>query len=152
MKTIAEGALLYENSLGRITHEPLGYLRLHWQEGLRGSESVRALFAQLLRAQLRTGCRHLLIDERLAAPFQEADKVWLAGYWLPEWVQQVGCHHAAHLAATDVFARLSSVGILAKARSMALSQRSFTTETEALQWLLSQPVSAVSGPKNALMR
>lgn len=141
MKMVATSSVLFENSLGCISYEPAGYLRLHWQAGPRDSQPVRTLFAQTLRAQVQTGCAYLLIDERLASAFQEAEKAWLTEEWLPYWVAQAGRYYVAHLAATDVYARLSTVGVMAKARSIALSHCLFTNETDAVHWLLRQPVS-----------
>lgn len=139
MKTSATTSVLFENSVGRISYEPLGYLRLSWHTGTRASGQVRPLFTQLLQAQLRTGCNRVLIDERLASPFLEADTMWLIENWIPYAVQQAGRHHAAHLAAADVFARLSVVRVVSEARRLALNHRSFGTENEAVKWLLLQP-------------
>jgi len=131
----------FENSVGRVAQEA-EYIRLQWLTGPTTSGTVRTVLEQFLRAQAHapaTGPIRLLIDQRLAKPFSEADRDWLTHEWLPYCTQLMGFHHAAHIAAQNVFARLSSVPVLAKARSLQLNHQCFDEEATALAWLLRQP-------------
>jgi len=128
--------LLFENSLGRLTQEPSHQLiYLQWYPGPRDLDAVQALFRHLLQAQHLTRFSKLLIDERAAAPYSEAAKTWLAEEWLPCLPSLSGFRARAYILATDVFARLSAVPVLAQAQHLHLPYHSFATEAEARAWL-----------------
>lgn len=143
MATIQHPTLLaFENNAGRIIREPAGYIRLQWLADSVGSTDVRTLFEHFLWVQVQAdNSRHLLIDQRLARPFSEADREWLTHEWLPYCTQLLGFHYAAHILAQNVFTRLSSVAVMAKARSLHLNHQAFEDEATALTWLLQQPCS-----------
>ena len=128
--------LLFENFLGRITQEPYYQLIcLQWHPGRRDLEAVQALYRHLLQAQQVTHFTKLLVDERAAAPYTESAKTWLAEEWLPGLPNLSGFRARAYVVATDVFARLSAVPVLAQAQHLHLPYHSFTTEAEARAWL-----------------
>ncbi|MDO7875617.1 hypothetical protein Q5H93_12810 [Hymenobacter sp. ASUV-10] len=134
-------AILFTNALARLTHEPGGLLCLQWQPGPRELAGVQAVFEQLAWAQRHTRAPQLLNDELRAAPFAEAAKHWLTQEWLPRQARFSGFAQVAAVLPAEVFARLSTVPVLARARQMGLPYHPCLSETEARAWLRQQPVA-----------
>ncbi|WP_324677135.1 hypothetical protein [Hymenobacter sp. GOD-10R] len=133
---LTSSVLLFENSLGHITQEPDQQLIcLCWHRVLRDVSGLQPLLSQLLRAQHLTHYPKLLLDEHEAAPYSEAAKSWMVNEWLPCLPNLAGFQSVACVVATDVFARLSAVPVVAQAQHLHLPYRSFPTEAEARAWL-----------------
>ena len=93
------------------------------------------MFAQLLRTYQRTAWPRLLLDERLAGPFQEDAKHWLIGQGLPLLAQRPACSRVTIIRAADVYARLSAGPGQAASQHLRLPGRDFNSAEEARAWL-----------------
>ncbi|WP_375434985.1 hypothetical protein [uncultured Hymenobacter sp.] len=128
----------FENRAAYITHERLGYIRLQVQPGAQNSVDIRHMFEQARQGMHRYGYTKLLIDQRLAVMFSQADQRWFTDELLPQLAADKQVHRVAILQAYDVLARLSLLPLVAGLHNQGNSLRSFEAgaEAEAITWLL----------------
>jgi hypothetical protein len=130
--------IFFENRAARIIHERQGYIRLWVQAGTQHSADIRNMFEQARQGMHRYGYTRLLIDQRLALMFSQADQRWFSDELLPQLAADEQVHRVAILQAYDALARLSLLPLVAGLHNQGNSLRSFeaTAEAEAIAWLL----------------
>jgi hypothetical protein len=130
--------IFFENRAARIIHERAGYIRLQVQPGTQNSADIRHIFEQARQGMHRYGYTRLLIDQRLAVMFSQADQRWFADELLPQLAADEQVHRVAILQAHDALARLSLLPLVAGLHKQGNSLRSFEAEAEAdaLAWLM----------------
>ena len=126
----------FESAAAKITREQAGYIHLQMQSGKQTAADIRTMFEQSLLATQTSGFNKLLLDHRLAAPFEEEAKDWFKHMFLPHMATDLAARRTAVVLAYDVFARLSMVPLSAGVYRRGNLVRSFESKTEALAWLL----------------
>ncbi|TGE21279.1 hypothetical protein E5K00_13375 [Hymenobacter aquaticus] len=133
--------LYFENTAARLTQDPNGFLRVRWTSKARRLEETQAVFTHMRLALERFGWSRILIDQTAMLPFTTAEQQWISQQWLPRAVQEGGYRHGAVVVSPEVMVRLATSYITTQVLGLPLVYRSFEHETEAVQWLLSQPAA-----------
>jgi hypothetical protein len=138
MKAITIYKAYYENTVGRISDDPMGFARLTYQPGPRQKEALHTLLGHVTRllTQYSDGC--LLVDQRLMDPFTPDEQVYVLEQWLPQAAQDGGYRYGAVVVAHNVFARLATAMVVTAARNLPMTYCYFDDEAEAVTWLLRQ--------------
>jgi hypothetical protein len=136
--------IYYENPVGRVVDDPMGFTRLAYQPGTRPEDEFKALLSHVtkLMARREDGC--LLVDQRLMTPFTPEEQEYVIQQWLPRIVEAGGYRYGAILVAQNVFARLATSAIIAAVRDLSITYQYFEQEAEAITWLMSQQRHAIS--------
>ncbi|KUG09052.1 hypothetical protein [Solirubrum puertoriconensis] len=127
--------LYFENPVGRVFTHSEGYLRLEYKPGLRKLDELKALVHHLSNLYERAGYHRILVDQRQMREFTPAECTWVAEYWrkLAEGRPPL---YRATLPPTASLARLAAANLLALASTVALVNKSFDDESQAVTWLL----------------
>ncbi|WP_426062253.1 hypothetical protein [Hymenobacter sp. B1770] len=135
MPPLAPSKLYFENKAGRLLEHADGYVVVEYKPGPRELADLQALLTHIRNLLDRNHWHRLLGDQRLMAPYSEAERAWIVDYWLDSSRQRAGGLYSAVLLAHDVFARLSMNQVTHAAQVSALTYRVFDTEQEAVAWL-----------------
>jgi hypothetical protein len=130
--------ILLQNAAGQVTAEPVGYLRLDWGSQPRQLADTQAMFTTAAQALAQRSWGRILIDQVHMAPFSSQEQLWISQEWLPAAVRESGYRYGAVVLAANVLTRLATA-FVTSAPDLPLRYRSFSTEEEALEWLLQQP-------------
>ncbi|WP_125916750.1 hypothetical protein [Hymenobacter coccineus] len=99
-----------------------------------------ALFTQISLGLQQHGWSRVLINQIGMAPFSPDEQQWVARTWLPQAVANGGYRHGAIIVSPNVFVRLATTYATAQVQDLAITYRTFNFETEAVRWLLEQPL------------
>lgn len=130
--------LYFENAVGRVEEDQLGFVRLRYNAGRRDEAAYRGLLQHTLRLLARQRHGRMLVDQRQMEPFSPQEQQWLLGEWLPLAIAEGGYRYGAVVQATNVFARLAMNTTAAHPNARALTYRYFDEEAPAVAWLLQQ--------------
>ncbi|UOQ69228.1 STAS/SEC14 domain-containing protein [Hymenobacter volaticus] len=130
--------IYYENAVGRVVDDPLGFARLTYQSSVRVADSFHAFLGHVTRLMARRGDGCLLVDQRRMSPFTPDEQRYVIEQWLPRTVQEGGYRYGAVIVAEDVFARLATASVVTAVRELPMQYRYFEQEAEAIAWLLHQ--------------
>lgn len=138
MPILASPTILLQNTAGQAIGEPAGYLRLQWGSQPRPFADTCALFAAAAAALERYAWGRILVDQVHMRPFTPQEQLWISQEWLPAAVRVSGYRFGAVVVAANVLTRLATAFVTSSPEP-GLRYRSFSTEQEAVGWLLRQP-------------
>lgn len=133
-------SIFFKNAAGWAAADPAGFLRVQWGPQARTLADTCALFAQIAQGLQRHNWSRALINQIGMAPFTPEEQQWVAHSWLPKAVADSGYRHGAIIVSPDVFVRLVTTFVTARVQDLAITYRTFNFETEAVRWLLEQPL------------
>ena len=139
MPVTSDSAILLQNSAGQVIAEPDSYLRLDWSNQPRAFADTCAMFAAAAQALRQHGWGRILVDQLQMQPFSPREQLWISQEWLPAAVRESGYRFGAVVVAANVLTRLATAFVTSMPE-LPLRYRSFSTEAEALEWLIQQPV------------
>jgi hypothetical protein len=131
--------LVFQNNAGQVIAEPGAFLRLNWNGQPRAFADTCAMFTAAAEALRQHGWGRILIDQMQMQPFSSHEQLWISQQWLPAAVRESGYRFGAVLLAANVLTRLATA-FVTSTPELPLRYRSFSTEVEALDWLIQQPV------------
>ena len=134
-----EAPLYYANAVGQVRKHPAGYAILCYAVGPRQQLLYEALLTQVGHLLLSRGWNRLLSDQRVMAPFTEAEKAWSVEHWLGQKIARPSLLRVAALLATNVFARLAFAQVLNQAPAHTVHYQYFEEETADQTYLLGLP-------------
>ncbi|GAA4504694.1 hypothetical protein GCM10023172_31350 [Hymenobacter ginsengisoli] len=134
----SDSTVLLHTAAGRVIAEPARYLRLHWSVQPRVFADTCAMFTTAAHALRQYGWGRILVNQVEMPPFSPQEQLWISQQWLPAAVRESGYRHGAVVVADNVLTRLATA-FVTSTPELPLRYRSFSTEEEALAWLLQQP-------------
>ena len=130
----------FENNAGQLLEDPAGLLRINWSTRARTLPELQDFCEHILLAMQRNRWARALGNQRDMTPFSPAEQQWIAQHWLPRMVREGGYRFGALVVSPHVMVRLATAYVTTNVQGLPLVYRSCETETEALQWLLQQPI------------
>lgn len=124
----------YQNPLGRIEYDPLGFVRLTWADAPIEPAALQSLYRHTLAALRHFSTGRLLTDQRLRAPLPEQQQQWIAEHWIPHAVADCGYSHCAIVENHDAAARLAARHVGSRV-NVPLAFAYFQSEDDARAWL-----------------
>jgi len=144
MSTAPPPRLYFQNNAGSILLDSAGFLRAVWGPGPRTLSDTRGLFTHMQRALQEQGWSRILVNQLNMQPFSAEEQRWVAHEWLPQGVQQGGYRHGAVIVSPEVLVRLATAYVTTHVQGLPLTYRSFEMESEAVNWLLQQPLAPLT--------
>jgi hypothetical protein len=138
MSVFSSPLLIFQNAAGQVVAEPASYLRLNWSSQPRAFADTCAMFTAASQALRQHGWGRILIDQVQMQPFSSREQLWISQEWLPAAVRESGYRFGAVLVAANVLTRLATAFVTSTPEA-PLRYRSFSTEAEAVDWLIEQP-------------
>ncbi len=139
MATGTSFTILLKNDAGQVLLDPAGFLRLHWSGPTRTLADTKAMFTTAAQALSQHGWGRILINQVHMLLFTPQEQLWISEEWLPAAVYDNGYRAGALVVATSVLTRLATAYVTSSTAELPLCYRSFDFETEAIEWLLTQP-------------
>ncbi|WP_156176341.1 hypothetical protein [Hymenobacter terrenus] len=132
----AQEKLCFQSSVGKLSHDPEGFLRLVWSCERQPLEAIKAFYEQVLTLLRATGTRKILSNHGHRPPLTGAAQQWLIGDWIPRAIAQTRLSHCAIVDGADPLHRLSVQSVMLNAPAGFILRR-FPTIEAAYDWLVS---------------